>query len=43
MPQTLLTWQYIGGADDSEEAKLRGGQLAYMGDSIIDDILGDGC
>jgi len=36
----LLVWDYIGGAQGSAEALLRGEQRCYADDDGIDDVLG---
>jgi len=38
----LLTWEYGGGVDGSAEAARRGTQRAYSGDTVIDDVHGQG-
>ena len=37
---TLYGWDFEGGENGSEEAKLRGAQRAHAGDDVIDDVLG---
>ena len=37
-----LVWTYEGGADGTAEAAFRGQQCARPGDTIIDDVFGEG-
>lgn len=39
---TLLTWEYQGGGDGSDDAARRGEQRVYPGDRVMDDVLGLG-
>ena len=42
MAPSNLVWDYVGGFEDSDEAKLRGEQVAQPGDVVFDDVLGRG-